>query len=98
MSCNGDQMTHELLIPGQLSLAQLRRLCSSTLPVKLDAACRKGIRANAELVQTSKARDTGVIRGEERYAGTELHFRIALFVLNDHDAGTVPDAVEELLR
>jgi len=45
-------MTHELLIPGQLGLAQLRRLCSAqALPVKLKGACRKGIRASAELVQ-----------------------------------------------
>ena len=51
-------MTHELLIPGQLSLAQLRRLCrEKPLPVQLDGACRKGIRASAELV--ARAADGG---------------------------------------
>lgn len=42
----------EVLVPGKLTLAQLRRLCSaSDLQVTLDPWCRTGIRASAEVVR-----------------------------------------------
>ena len=41
-------MTQEILVPGELSLAQLRRLCGpNPVPVALDPACRAAIRAGA---------------------------------------------------
>ncbi|MGE0329980.1 MAG: histidine ammonia-lyase [Ramlibacter sp.] len=49
------------LVPGQLTLAQLRRLCSPTPPqVAIDPACRDGIRASAALVKKATEGDAAV--------------------------------------
>lgn len=49
------------LVPGQLTLAQLRRLCSPKPPqVAIDPACRDGIRASAALVQKATEGDAAV--------------------------------------
>jgi histidine ammonia-lyase len=51
----------EILVPGELTLAQLRRLCGHMdTPVVLDAACRNAIRASAELVRRATAGDAPV--------------------------------------
>jgi len=99
-------MTHELLIPGQLGLAQLRRLCSSqALPVKLKGACRKGIRASAELVQT--AADGGAaVYGVNTGFGKLANTRIAktdlaisqLKLLRSHAVGVGEPLAENIVR
>jgi histidine ammonia-lyase len=49
------------LVPGQLTLAQLRKLCSPTPPqVTVDPACRDGIRASAALVKKATEGDAAV--------------------------------------
>lgn len=49
------------LVPGQLTLAQLRQLCSPTPPqVAIDPACRDGIRASAALVKKATEGDAAV--------------------------------------
>jgi len=66
----------ELLIPGQLSVAQLRRLCAPvTLPVRLDAACRAGVRASAALVHQAASGGAavyGVNTGFGKLANTRI--------------------------
>ncbi len=53
-----DQLT---LTPGQLTLAQLRHLCSPTPPqVAIDPACRDGIRGSAALVKKATEGDAAV--------------------------------------
>ena len=102
-------MSHELLIPGQLSLAQLRRLCrlcsGKSLPVQLDAACRKGIRASAELVQ--KAADGGAaVYGVNTGFGKLANTRIAksdlailqLKLLRSHAVGVGEPLAENIVR
>ena len=69
-------MSAETLIPGELTLAQLRRLCGSErIPVQLDAACRAGIRASAELVRRATEGDApvyGVNTGFGKLATTRI--------------------------
>ena len=49
------------LVPGQLTLAHLRQLCSPTPPqVAIDPACRDGIRASAALVKKATEGDAAV--------------------------------------
>ena len=49
------------LVPGQLTLAQLRQLCCPTPPqVAIDPACRDGIRASAALVKKATEGDAAV--------------------------------------
>jgi histidine ammonia-lyase len=51
----------ETIIPGELSLAQLKRLCTVDPPeVRLDPACRPGIRASAGLVRQATDGDAAV--------------------------------------
>lgn len=51
----------EILHPGELTLAQLRRLATPQAPqVTLDPACRAGIRASAELVRRATEGDAAV--------------------------------------
>jgi histidine ammonia-lyase len=101
---------HELLIPGQLSLAQLRRLCGSKcrikpLPVQLDDACRKGIRASAELV--ARAADGGAaVYGVNTGFGKLANTRIAktdlailqLKLLRSHAVGVGEPLPENIVR
>jgi histidine ammonia-lyase len=54
-------MTKELLTPGELTLAQLRRLVDTPdLQVALDPACRAAVRASAETVRRATAGDAPV--------------------------------------
>ena len=99
-------MTHELLIPGQLGLAQLRRLCSGkTLPVQLDGACRQGIRAGAELVQRA-AEGGAAVYGVNTGFGKLANTRIAktdlailqLKLLRSHAVGVGEPLPENTVR
>ena len=99
-------LMHELLIPGQLSLPQLRRLCSSKpLPVQLDAACREGIRASAKLVM--RAADGGAaVYGVNTGFGKLANTRIAkpdlailqLKLLRSHAVGVGEPLAEHIVR
>ena len=99
-------MAHELLIPGQLGLAQLRRLCSNKpLPVQLDGACRNGIRASAAMVQ--KAADGGAaVYGVNTGFGKLASTRIAksdlailqLKLLRSHAVGVGEPLAENIVR
>jgi histidine ammonia-lyase len=66
----------EALVPGQLTLAQLRRLCGSEgVPLVLDAACRDAIRASAEVVRKACEGDApvyGVNTGFGKLATTRI--------------------------
>jgi histidine ammonia-lyase len=51
----------ERLVPGALTLAQLKRLTGTErVRVELDPACRKNIRASAELVSRAAQGDAAV--------------------------------------
>ena len=99
-------MAHELLIPGQLGLSQLRRLCNSKpLPVQLDGACRKSIRASAFMVQ--KAADGGAaVYGVNTGFGKLANTRIAkadlailqLKLLRSHAVGVGEPVAENIVR
>ena len=66
----------ELLRPGALTLAQLRRLCCvDPGPVALDPVCRAGIRASAALVRRAADGDApvyGVNTGFGKLASTRI--------------------------
>ena len=66
----------DVLIPGELTLAQLRRLCASErLQVELDPACRANIRASADLVREATEGDApvyGVNTGFGKLASTRI--------------------------
>ena len=49
-----------LLIPGNLTLAQLQRIHATVTPLQLDPACRVGIRASAAVVQAAADGDEPV--------------------------------------
>ena len=99
-------MTHELLIPGQSNLAQLRRLCNDKpLTVQLDGACRKGIRASAGLVQKA-ADDSEAVYGVNTGFGKLANTRIAksdlailqLKLLRSHAVGVGQPLAENIVR
>ena len=98
-------MTHELLIPGHISLAQLRRLCTGTLPVQLDADSRKGIRASADLVQQA-ANGGAAVYGVNTGFGKLANTRIAkadlavlqLKLLRSHAVGVGEPLAENVVR
>lgn len=85
----------ELLIPGQISLAQLRRLCAPTPPqVRLDAACRAGVRASAALVHQAASGGAavyGVNTGFGKLANTRIDKKdlaiLQLKLLRSHAVG-----------
>ena len=99
-------MTTETIIPGQLSLAQLRRLCSTTPPqVALDAACRPGIRASAALVQRATEGDAavyGVNTGFGKLASTRIAREdlsvLQLKLLRSHAVGVGEPMSERVVR
>jgi len=85
----------ELLIPGQLSLAQLRRLCAGVpVPVRLDDACRAGVRASAALVHQAASGGAavyGVNTGFGKLANTRIDKKdlavLQLKLLRSHAVG-----------
>ena len=96
----------ELLIPGALTLAQLRRLCCiEPGPVTLDPACRAGIRASAALVQRAADGDApvyGVNTGFGKLASTRIaHEDLAtlqLRLLRSHAVGVGDPLSERVVR
>lgn len=92
----------EVLVPGQLTLAQMRRLVAPDRPqVQLDPACRAGIRASAELVRRA-TEDDAPVYGVNTGFGKLANQRIArgdlallqLKLLRSHAVG-VGDTLDE---
>ncbi|HVZ44354.1 MAG TPA: histidine ammonia-lyase [Ramlibacter sp.] len=50
----------ETLVPGEIGLAQMRRLLADGVQVELDASCRPGMRASAQLVRRATEGDAPV--------------------------------------
>jgi histidine ammonia-lyase len=99
-------MTPELLHPGELSLAQLRRLCGpEPVQVRLDPACRAGIRASADLVRKATDGDApvyGVNTGfgklaTKRIAREDLAI-LQLKLLRSHAVGVGEPLAERVVR
>ena len=97
--------THHTLVPGQLSLAQLRVLGASGLTIALQADCRTGIRASAALVQQAAAGDAavyGVNTGFGKLANQRIgHDDLATLQLNllrSHAVGVGEPLVPEVAR
>ena len=96
----------ETLVPGELTLAQLRRLCTQTAPlVVLDAACRPGIRASAALVKRATEGDApvyGVNTGFGKLASTRIAREdlavLQLKLLRSHAVGVGEPMSERVVR
>jgi histidine ammonia-lyase len=95
-----------ILVPGELTLAQLRRLCGSErIPVELDPACRTGIRASAALVRKATEGDApvyGVNTGfgklaTQRIAREDLAV-LQLKLLRSHAVGVGEPLSEPVVR
>jgi histidine ammonia-lyase len=101
-------MTTELIVPGELTLSQLRRLAGpQRLPVQLDPSCRPGILASAALVQRAAEGEApvyGVNTGfgklaTQRIARADLEL-LQLRLLRSHAVGVgepLPDRVVRLI-
>jgi histidine ammonia-lyase len=96
----------ETIVPGHLTLAQLRRLCGTErLRVELDPACRAGIRASAELVRQATAGDApvyGVNTGFGKLATTRIARGdlevLQLKLLRSHAVGVGEPLAEPVVR
>ena len=96
----------EVLIPGQLTLASLRRLIGpDRRAVALDPACRAGIRASAELVQRAAEGDApvyGVNTGFGKLASTRIANHdlatLQLRLLRSHAVGVGEPLDERVVR
>ncbi|GAB3769268.1 histidine ammonia-lyase [Ramlibacter monticola] len=97
----------EILVPGQLTLAQLRRLWEAPERprVKLDASCRGAIRAGAETVRRAGAGDTpvyGVNTGFGKLASTRIAREdlamLQLKLLRSHAVGVGAPLTERVVR
>lgn len=96
----------EVLVPGELTLAQLRRLCGAErLNVSLDPACRAGIRASAELVREATEGDApvyGVNTGFGKLASTRIAREdlavLQLKLLRSHAVGVGEPMSEPVVR
>ena len=96
----------ETIVPGQLTLAQLRRLCSPAPPtVALDPACREGIRASAALVKRATEGDAavyGVNTGFGKLASTRIARAdlavLQLKLLRSHAVGVGTPMSERVVR
>ena len=98
-------VTHHTLVPGQLSLAQLRNLGASGYTIALHEACRAGIRASAALVQQAAAGNAavyGVNTGFGKLANQRIgHDDLATLQLNllrSHAVGVGEPLVPEVAR
>jgi histidine ammonia-lyase len=97
---------HEALIPGQLTLAQLRRLCGSECPpLVLDSACRGAIRASAEVVRKACEGDApvyGVNTGFGKLATTRIAKEdlaiLQLKLLRSHAVGVGEPLPQRVVR
>src|SRR3954469_3113116 len=99
-------MTQEILVPGELTLAQIRRITSpERLPVVLDPRCRAAIRASAALVQRATAGEApvyGVNTGfgklaTQRIAREDLTL-LQLKLLRSHAVGVGEPLAERVVR
>ncbi|HXD40483.1 MAG TPA: histidine ammonia-lyase [Ramlibacter sp.] len=96
----------EALVPGQITLAQLRRLGGSERAVvELDPACRAGVRASAALVRKATEGDAavyGVNTGFGKLATTRIaHEDLAtlqLKLLRSHAVGVGDPLPERVVR
>ncbi|MES2999831.1 MAG: histidine ammonia-lyase [Pseudomonadota bacterium] len=99
-------MTSEVLYPGQLTLAQLQRLCSGErLSVELDPACRAGIAASAATVRRAADGDApvyGVNTGFGKLATTRIGKEdlatLQLRLLRSHAVGVGQPLDERVVR
>src|SRR4051812_4089231 len=88
-------MNNELLTPGELTLAQLRRLVDTPdITVALNPSCRAAVRASAETVRRATAGDApvyGVNTGFGKLASTRIAREdlalLQLKLLRSHAAG-----------
>ncbi len=96
----------ERLVPGELNLTQLRRLCGGErLRVALDPACREGIRAAAKVVREAAQGDApvyGVNTGfgklaTQRIAQSDLAL-LQLRLLRSHAVGVGEPMSEPVVR
>ena len=97
--------TDHTLVPGQLSLAQLRNLGAFGQTIALHEACRAGIRASAALVQQAAAGDAavyGVNTGFGKLANQRIeHDDLATLQLNllrSHAVGVGEPLAPEVVR
>ena len=99
-------MTAELLHPGELTLAQLRRFCASErVTVQLDPSCRAAIRASAAQVRRATEGDApvyGVNTGfgklaTQRIAREDLAL-LQLKLLRSHAVGVGEPLAERVVR
>ncbi len=97
----------ETLVPGQLTLSQLRQVFKAPVAVRLDPACQAAVRASAELVQrvaSGEAAVYGVNTGfgklaSQRIAADDLA-TLQLNLLRSHAVGVgepLPDSVVRLV-
>ena len=99
-------MSQEIIVPGELDLAQLRRLCSTPpVQVALDAGCRAAIRASAARVQTAIEGDVavyGVNTGFGKLASTRIAREdlaiLQLKLLRSHAVGVGEPISEPVVR
>jgi histidine ammonia-lyase len=99
-------MKHETLVPGELTLAQLRRLCGSERAVvEMDPACRAGVRASAELVREATEGEApvyGVNTGFGKLATTRIAKEdlavLQLKLLRSHAVGVGEPLSERVVR
>jgi len=97
---------NETLHPGELTLAQLRRLCGAErVPVMLASSCRADIRASAELVQRATDGDKpvyGVNTGFGKLATTRIAKDdlavLQLKLLRSHAVGVGDPLDERVVR
>ena len=100
----------EVIVPGELTLTQIRRLLGATPPttvprVALDPACRPGIRASAALVQRAvegNAAIYGVNTGFGKLASTRIQREdlatLQLRLLRSHAVGVGEPLGEQTVR
>jgi hypothetical protein len=96
----------EIIVPGQLALAQLRRLCGSErVIVELAPACLAGVRASAELVRQATEGDApvyGVNTGFGKLANTRIArddlALLQLKLLRSHAVGVGEPMPEPVVR
>jgi histidine ammonia-lyase len=99
-------MKGETLVPGELTLAQLRGLCGTRrTPVALASSCRAGIRASAELVRRATEGDApvyGVNTGFGKLATTRIAkddlATLQLKLLRSHAVGVGESLEERVVR
>jgi histidine ammonia-lyase len=96
----------DILVPGEITLAQLRRLCGSErVAVTLDASCRPMVRASAEHVRRAAEADDpvyGVNTGFGKLATTRIPKEdlalLQLRLLRSHAVGVGDPLPERVVR